>query len=132
MRVSKQVGVLLGILVITWSQLTCAADVVDIKADALIERTNKKDESAVIVDVRSAEEFAQGHVPGAMNIPVDQLPTRIDELLGFKNKDVVLYCRSGRRAAQAAETLKANGFQKLLHLEGDIQKWTEEKRPLEK
>lgn len=109
-----------------------AADTVDIKPEALLERTAKKDRNLVILDVRTPEEFAQGHVPGAKNIPHDQLPNRIAELMGDKNKEIVLYCRSGRRAGMAAETLKANGFDKLLHLEGDIQKWTEANRPLEK
>jgi rhodanese-related sulfurtransferase len=108
-----------------------AADVIDVKADALLERARKADESFVILDVRTPEEFAQGHVPGAINIAHDKLANRIAELLDDKNKDIVVYCRSGKRAATAAETLRANGFDKLLHLEGDMQKWTAEKRPTE-
>ena len=109
-----------------------AADVVGINPEALLERAKKADESFVILDVRTPEEFAQGHVPGAINIPHDKLGDRIAELMGDKNKDVVLYCRSGRRAVLAADTLKAGGFTKLLHLEGDMQQWTEAKRPTEK
>jgi phage shock protein E len=109
-----------------------AADVVAINANALLERAKKADESFIILDVRTAEEFARGHVPGAINIAHDKLPDRIAELMGAKDKDVVLYCHSGRRSAMAAELLKANGFNRLLHLEGDMQKWTEEKRPTEK
>jgi phage shock protein E len=129
MKIQK-CALLLGCMMFaSWLQ---AAEVVDIKPDTLLERTAKKDNSIVVVDVRSPEEFAQGHVPGALNIPVDQLTNRIGELMTAKDKEVVLYCRSGRRAGQAAETLKANGFEKLLHLEGDMQKWTEEKRAVEK
>lgn len=109
-----------------------AADVVDIKPETLLARTAKHDASLVILDVRTPEEFAQGHVPGAKNIPHDQLANRIAEVMGDKNKEVVLYCHSGRRAGLAADTLKANGFEKILHLEGDMQKWTEAGRPLEK
>ena len=109
-----------------------AADVIDIKADALLERARKMDESFVILDVRTPEEYAEGHVPGAINIPHDKLAGRAVELLGNRDKDVVLYCRTGRRAALAAETLKANGFTKLLHLDGDIQQWTATKHPTEK
>ncbi len=124
-------------LAITWlgllaTRLAFAADVVDIKADALLERAKKMDESFVILDVRTPEEFAQGHVPGAINISHDKLADRIGELVGAKNKDVVLYCRTGRRAGTAAETLKAGGFNKLLHLDGDMLKWTEANRPTEK
>ena len=109
-----------------------AADVMEINAEALLQRTTKQDSSLVILDVRTPEEFAQGHVPGAKNIPHDQLLNRIAELSAAKDKEIVLYCRSGRRAGMAADTLKANGFEKLLHLEGDMQKWTEANRPIEK
>jgi rhodanese-related sulfurtransferase len=109
-----------------------AAEVTEIKADALLERTAKQDSSLVILDVRTPEEFAQGHVPGAKNIPHDQLLNRIAELAAAKDKEIVLYCRSGRRAGMAADTLQANGFAKLLHLEGDMTKWTEANRPIEK
>lgn len=118
-------GLLLG-------HFALAADVVAINANALLDRAKKADESFIILDVRTAEEFARGHVPGAINIAHDKLPDRIAELMGAKDKDVVLYCHSGRRAGMAADLLKANGFNRLLHLEGDMQKWTEEKRPTEK
>jgi rhodanese-related sulfurtransferase len=114
------------------AQVAFAADVTPINAEALLERSAKKDASMVILDVRTPEEFAQGHVPGAINIPHDKLVDRLQELTSAKDKDVVLYCRSGKRAGMAADTLQANGFTKLLHLEGDILKWTEEKRPTEK
>jgi len=109
-----------------------AADMAEIKPETLLERAKQADESFVILDVRTPEEFSQGHVPGAINIPHDKLGDRIGELMGDRNKEVVLYCRTGRRAGLAADTLRANGFTKLLHLEGDMQQWTETKRPIEK
>jgi len=114
------------------SNVLLAADAVNVSADTLLARTQKKDTSLVILDVRTPEEYAQGHVPGAINIPYDKLNSRADELLSAKNKDVVLYCHSGARAAIAARTLKAQGFDKLLHLEGDMMKWARENRPTEK
>jgi len=122
------------VLLSTAATLFCGsaiADVVEIKADELLGRAKKMDESFVIVDVRTPDEFAQGHVPGAVNIPVDQIGKRLSELQSAKQKDVVLYCRSGRRAGQAAEVLKTNGFNKLMHLEGDMPQW-EAKFPVEK
>jgi phage shock protein E len=114
------------------SSVALAADAVSISADSVLARTQKKDTSMVILDVRTPEEFAHGHVPGAINIPYDKLNNHADELLSAKNKDVVLYCHSGARAAIAAQTLKAQGFDKLLHLEGDMVKWARENRPTEK
>src|SRR5690349_19126016 len=59
----------------------------EIAPDALLERARKADESFVIVDVRTPAEFAQGHVPGAINIPVDQVAKRVGELANAKEKD---------------------------------------------
>jgi rhodanese-related sulfurtransferase len=103
-----------------------------IAPDQLVDRIEKQDPNLVILDVRTPEEFAAGHVPGARNIPHDQLPNRLAEITGAKEKDVVVYCRSGKRAAVAEETLTSNGFKRLLHLDGDMIKWQEEKRALEK
>ncbi|MCA9493882.1 MAG: rhodanese-like domain-containing protein [Myxococcales bacterium] len=62
---------------------------------------------AVVVDVRSAAEFASGHVAGALNIPVDQIAARMGELPA--DKTVIVYCRSGARSAAAARTLTSAG-----------------------
>lgn len=67
---------------------------------------------AKVVDVRTPEEFAAGHVPGAINIPYDELPRRAAEI-GPPSTTVVLYCRSGRRSGIAVEALKKAGFKDL-------------------
>jgi phage shock protein E len=68
-----------------------------------------------VVDVRTADEFASGHVPGAVNIPYDQLPGRAAEI-GPPSTPVVLYCRSGRRSGIAIDALQKAGFSKLYDL----------------
>jgi len=103
-----------------------------IAPDQLVQRMEKKDANLVVLDVRTPEEFAAGHIPGAVNIPHDQLPNRLAEIAGAKTKDVVVYCRSGRRSAIAQETLSSQGFKSVKHLEGDMLKWQEEKRPTTK
>jgi phage shock protein E len=103
-----------------------------IAPDQLVEKMEKKDKELVLLDVRTPEEFAAGHIPGAINIPHDQLPNRLAEIAGAKNKDVVVYCRTGRRSAIAQETLTTQGFKSVRHLEGDMVKWQEEKRAVEK
>ena len=67
---------------------------------------------ARVVDVRTPEEFASGHVPGAINIPYDQLPRRATEI-GPPSTKVVLYCRTGRRSGMAADALPRAGFSNL-------------------
>jgi rhodanese-related sulfurtransferase len=87
------------------------------------------DAAPFVLDVRTPEEFVAGHVPGAVNIPYDQIAARLAEVP--KDKDVVLYCRSGRRAALAGEVLTGNGYTRLQHLEGDIVAWQGKQRPIE-
>jgi phage shock protein E len=76
-------------------------------SDALVKDKIKK--GAQIIDVRTPEEFAQGHYPGAKNIPVGELMIRLNEL-GATDKPIVLYCRSGRRSAMAKQILIDQGF----------------------
>jgi rhodanese-related sulfurtransferase len=63
----------------------------------------------LIVDVRSTGEFYGGAYPGAVNIPLDELPNRINEL-GDKNRDITLYCASGARSAYGQQVLQQLGF----------------------
>ena len=88
-------------------------------------------EAITVLDVRTPEEFAEGHVPGAVNIPYDQVAQRLAELESSRNTDIVAYCRSGRRTGLALETLKANGFARLLHLQGDLPGWQEAGHPVQ-
>ena len=89
--------------------------------DALLARRQNHDSALVVVDVRTPEEFVTSHVPGAINIPHDQIGRRLAELP--KDKDLVLYCRTGRRVAIAAGELTAKGYTRLQHLEGDMAAW---------
>lgn len=99
---------------------------------SLLKRIEHKDSALLILDVRTPEEYAAGHVPGAINIPYTHLPARISEIADAGDKDIVVYCAVGVRAERGAKRLRANGFKHLLHLEGDMKAWEEKKRPLEK
>jgi phage shock protein E len=100
-----------------------------ISPDALLERQAKHDPSLLLLDVRTPAEYAAGHVPGAVNIPYDQLASHLGAIP--RDKDVVLYCHSGRRAGLAAEVLAADGYTRLQHLQGDMQGWQKDGRPVE-
>lgn len=65
-------------------------------------------EGAFLVDVRSAGEFAEGHVKGSVNIPVDQVQSQLSRLKD--KKQIVVFCRSGMRSSQAKSILERNGF----------------------
>jgi phage shock protein E len=71
---------------------------------------------AKVVDVRTPEEFASGHVPGAVNIPYEEIGKRTSEI-GPTSTAVVLYCRSGRRSAIAAESLQKAGYRAVYDLQ---------------
>ncbi|WP_339723472.1 rhodanese-like domain-containing protein [uncultured Paraglaciecola sp.] len=86
----------------------------------------------VIVDVRTPEEFKEGHVPNAINVPLSEIVDNPAILSSSKEKSIVLYCRSGYRAGKAAEALHKDGYQNLSHLEGDMQGWLKEGLAVEK
>ncbi len=74
------------------------------------------DQDAFVVDCREPHEYVQGHVPGAVNIPFDEIEKRAVEL-GPPGTKVLLYCRTGRRSGIAAETLRAKGYTNLFDLQ---------------
>ena len=109
-----------------------AAGPAAIEPKALAERIAWADSSLVVLDVRTPAEYAEGHVPGAVNIPHTEIAARIAELSGARDKDVVVYCRAGGRAALALDALDKAGFKRLFHLTGDYTRWSEENRPVVK
>lgn len=67
---------------------------------------------ASVVDVRTPGEYLSGHYPGAINIPLDELPQRLDEFKEMK-QPIVAYCRSGARSGMAVSVLKQNGLNEV-------------------
>jgi len=90
---------------------------------------------AAIIDVREADEFAEGHIPGAVNIPRGLLEFEVDghpavawrsaEELSHRERPVVLYCLSGGRSALAAAALTGLGFTSAVSLRGGILQWAD-------
>ncbi|MEQ9592847.1 MAG: rhodanese-like domain-containing protein [Cyclobacteriaceae bacterium] len=75
-----------------------------------MELTSKiKNKEATIIDVRTASEYQEGNSPGSIHIPLNEIPTRIDELRSMK-KPLVLCCASGNRSGQAQQFLSQNGI----------------------
>ncbi len=109
---------------------TAAVTAAPMSQEALLEHQTRHPDHLFVLDVRTPQEYAEGHVPGAVNVPHDQLASRLAEVP--KDKDVVLYCKSGRRAGIAADVLAANGYTRLSHLEGDMNAWVAKGRPVEK
>ena len=91
------------------------------EAKAMME----KDDGHVIVDVRRADEYASGHVPGAILIPNESIGTVRPEELPDLNGIILVYCRSGNRSAQAAQKLADLGYTNVYDF-GGIMSWTGE------
>lgn len=89
-------------------------------------------QGALLLDVRDPDEHAEGHAPQSMNIPLGRLHTRRGELEAWRNKPVVVICRSGRRSARAVEDLNAAGFSQAFNVEGGMLAWEVAKLPVEK
>lgn len=85
-----------------------------------------------IVDVRSNEEFAAGHLRDAKHIPLADLGTRIGELDKSKNRTVIMVCQTGARSDKAARQLQAAGFEDVHSLEGGLAAWKAAGLPLTK
>jgi rhodanese-related sulfurtransferase len=87
-------------------------------------------DAPTVIDVRSAEEYAAGHIPGAVNIPFDQIVERIGSVP--TPHGVALYCLVGPRARKGEAALLASGFERVLHIEGGLTAWQESGLPVER
>lgn len=84
----------------------------------------------MLLDVRTAEEFAGGHVPRAVNIPIQALPQRLAEVP--KDREVIVYCESGKRSARALDLLKEAGYTRVREMDGSMAAWREAGYAIEK
>ena len=83
------------------------------------------DDSYIILDVRRSDEFADGHIPGAINVANESIGAESPAELADKNQLIYVYCRSGNRSKQAAEKLVALGYTNIVEFGGIID-WTGE------
>lgn len=107
-----------------------AAD--SIKSSELVDRIQNGQAPSLILDVRTPEEFAQSHIPGAVNIPIADLVNRGAQLNPYKEKEIVVYCEVGPRAGFVEYLLMQNGFTGVRNLEGHMQKWLSDGYPVER
>lgn len=80
----------------------------------------------LILDVRTPNEYYSGHIAGATLIPLHQLSQRLSEIQQYKDKEILIYCRSGNRSTVASEILIESGFKKLYNLSTGILGWQKE------
>lgn len=89
-------------------------------------------ENAVVIDVREPDEFAQGHLSDALNLPAGKLLERVGEIEKYKEKAVIVCCAAGMRANRACRELGQQGFSQLYNLEGGVDAWVAAGYPIKK
>ena len=82
------------------------------------------DNQAMVIDVREPDEYKEGHIKGAVNIPLSRILTEIDHIDGYRDKKIVMQCKVGVRSMVACQNLKKDGFKySVWNLDGGIYAW---------
>ena len=126
----KQIPVLLAIIIF------CLVSCQGISQDNLqakdFEKKINKTKNAQLIDVRTPEEYSEGHLENSRNINVNGEEFKEEVAKLDKDQPVFVYCRSGKRSANAAAQLKEMGFKKVYNMEGGILGWEKEGLKVEK
>ena len=85
---------------------------------------------AFVLDARTPEEYADGHLKGAVLIPHTEVEARTAKLPGDKEKPILVYCAAGARSAHACQTLTRLGYKKVYNLDGGIIAWQDAGQPV--
>jgi len=107
------------------------SDWFQMKPEVLLQKIDLGEEIFVL-DVRRPDEFAAGHVEGAVNIPVHDLAKHIDQLPDDPSTLIVVYCRSGVRSMFATSALLVLGYDKVYNMPGGFMAWQDAGYPIEK
>lgn len=103
----------------TTESATKTAEIKTMTGEELVnQNSDKKKDEVLIIDVRSSEEYKAGHIPNAININVDELESKLNEIGDYKNKPIIAYCNTGKKSGKAAEILVNNGFQDVTNAQG--------------
>lgn len=119
------------LLLAVFSVIAQAADYMSpgLTPEQVLERLDG-DKPLLVVDVRKPVEFGVAHIPGAINIPVAEIESRLDEFR--RDNGVLIYCINGTRTRQAEAVLLGADITNIYHLEGAFYAWIQGKHPVEK
>jgi rhodanese-related sulfurtransferase len=98
---------------------------------ALIQK-NKGNQGFVVLDVRTPDEFKDGHIEGAINVDYNSGGFKTELLKLDKKKTYFVYCRTGRRSGEAVKIMRDLGFGNIIRMKGDMIRWQSEKLPVVK
>ncbi len=108
-------------------------DYISLDVDDFKARFKDGDRPHLLLDVRTVEEFEEGRIPGAVNIPLNELPQRITEVTAHTDQAIVVVCRSGMRSIMGAQILRRSGLThiEIYNLEGGTIAWARRSWPLD-
>ncbi len=113
-----------------FSTVVFAGETPQISQQELLTALKAPNHNIVVLDVRSLDEYNNGHLVDAINVSHNTVAAKLNKLSQYKNSTVVVHCRSGRRAEFAENILSENVFKDLSHLTGDINGWLDAKLPI--
>jgi rhodanese-related sulfurtransferase len=116
--------------------LICGCSSKDSKTDASFvlqpeDFKTKVDAGAILIDVRTVEEYANGHITGSLNMDVNAPNFKDNVLMLDKSKQYAVYCASGVRSGKAADVMRQTGFTSVYTLAGGVKTWSDKGLPLE-
>ncbi|MGB9671338.1 MAG: rhodanese-like domain-containing protein [Halothiobacillaceae bacterium] len=128
MLTAAAVGILFMLIATEISRLTRKyAEISPTEASRMMSH-----EEPLLLDVREINEYREGYLRDAKHIPLGQLGSKIDQLASWKDRPVIIYCRTGNRSGMACNLLAKQGFTKLYNLAGGIMAWKHDGLPVKK
>ena len=119
---------LISFFLVVFSELRRkASGLINVEAGDAVKLINN---DALVIDIRSAEAFARGHIVNARNIPSDELDTRLSKLEQFKANPVIAVCDNGITSTRAVNTLRGAGFESAYGLKGGMTSWSQAGLPV--
>ncbi len=119
---------LLVLLIISWLGIDRASKGASVSPFELSQSVNQ--DTAVVLDIRSASDFHKGHIAQSINIPFGELKDRLHQLDKYAGKSMIIVCQSGVTAIPATQLLKQSGYRQVSKLEGGINRWRQDNLPL--
>ena len=116
------------VILLLWNLFGAALSGVDLLGPR--ETVRMMNDGAVMVDIRAAPDFSNGHILGARNIPAVNIGERLTELEKYRDQPLVLCCNTGNESVRTGRTLKMQGFKKIYCLQGGLQAWRTANLPL--
>lgn len=128
--------ILIAVIALTGALLIKRLGIIDrlrgiSSVDVYEARNLIENQGAVVLDVRTEEEYSAARIPEARHMPLSQIGQRLEELESYKDKPILISCRSGSRSARACSFLSRNGFAQVYNLKGGLLAWARANLALE-